>query len=79
MKRLINKLSKAQLLYNKAIRDVELAIIDKVEFDFHIFHQPSDGFVMLAFEDHNAPMSVLFGIIKEKGVLTKDDYMEYSI
>lgn len=79
MNRLLKKLLIAQSKYEGAIGNVESSISDKVEFDFSIFWQPSDGFVMLAFDRYNAPLDNLLRIIQQKGRLTEEDYMSETI
>ena len=79
MDRRLKKLQKEQSKYEGAIGSVEAEISDKVEFDFSIFWQPSDGFVMLAFDRYNAPLWRLLQIIKTKGKLTEEDYMDETI
>ena len=79
VKRLINKLNNAQGKYEGVIGDVEAEIVDKVEFDFSISWQPSDGFVMIAFDSYNAGLSEVLKVIKEKGKLTEDDYKRHTI
>jgi hypothetical protein len=82
MKRLMNKLQNAQSKYDGVIGSVEYEIFYKVEFDFSILHQASDGWVMLAEiegDSKNAGLDDLLEVIKQKGVLTEDDYMKYSI
>jgi len=82
MKRLMNKLRNAQSKYCGAIGSVEAEIADKVEFDFNILYQESDGWVMLAEindDSKNAGLYFLLEIIKQKGVLTEDDYLKHII
>lgn len=79
MNRLLKKLLIAQSKYEGVIGNVEYSISDKVEFDFSIFWQPSDGFVMLAFDRYNAPLDKLLRIIQQKGRLTEEDYMSETI
>ncbi len=74
MKRIINKLINAQSKYNSVIGAVEQEISDKVEFDFSIFWQPSDGFVIVDDGMGNAPISKCLEIINKRGRLTKDDF-----
>ena len=47
MDRILKKLKKAQSKYEGVISSIEQEIADKVEFDFSIFWQPSDGFVII--------------------------------
>ena len=79
MDRRLKELLNAQSKYEGVIGSVAEEISDKVEFDFSIFWQPSDGFVMLAFDRYNAPLSRLLQIIKIKGKLTEEDYMDETI
>lgn len=79
MKRQMNKLWNAQRKYDAEVRDVEKFIADKVEFDFYILYQESDGWVMLALDARNAPMDTVLDVIKQKGVLTKEDYLNCTI
>ena len=79
MDRRLKKLQNAQSKYEGVIGSVEDEISDKVEFDFSIFWQPSDGFVMVAFDRYNAPLWKVLKIIKTKGKLTEEDYMGETI
>lgn len=79
MDRLLKKLRTAQSKYDGVIGSVESELSDRIEFDFSIFWQPSDGFVMLAFDRYNAPLGCLLQIIKAKGKLTEEDYMNETI
>lgn len=75
----MNKLDKGLNAFNKAKGSVEAEIVDKVEFDFSIDFNPADGWIMIAFDDHNAILEPLLRVIKQKGILTEDDFMRYSI
>lgn len=76
----LRKLDKAHAKYEGVIGDLEGKISALVEFDFSIFYQPSDGFVMLHNEDaHNAPLGVCLNIIERKGKLSYEDYMGLRI
>lgn len=78
--KLILNLNKAHGKYLSAIGDVEELISDKVEFDFSILFQDSDGFVMLNPDgSYNAPLDKCLEIIKNKGVLTTEDYLNETI
>lgn len=79
MDRRLKKLLTAQIRYEGVIGSVEQEIADKVGFDFSIFWQPSDGFVMLAFDRYNAPLWRILKIIKDKGFLNEEDYMDVTI
>lgn len=73
MKKILNQLSKAQSNYKAAINKAEAEIEDKIDFDFYIMYQPSDGFVVVS-DDTNAPLADCLLIIKEKGRLSYEDY-----
>lgn len=78
----MNRLNNAQSKYNGVVGSIEAEISDKVEFDFNILYQESDGWVMLAEIDgdsKNATLDHLLAIIKLKGVLTEVDYKKHSI
>lgn len=80
MKKIINKLNKAESVYNGVINSVEVSLADKIDFEFSIIYQSSDGFVILCEEtNHNAPIKPCLEIIEKKGRLSFEDYMEYSI
>ena len=69
----------AQNKYQSAIGSVEAEISDKVEFEFSIFWQPSDGFVMGDNEMGNAPISECIKVINKKGCLTHEDFRSECI
>ena len=49
---------------------------DKIEFDFFVMYQYSDGFVIVHTQDsHNALLRDCLTIIEKKGFLTFDDYI----
>jgi len=74
----IKKLDAALLKYESAISVLKQKIKGVVEFEFSIFYQSSDGFV-LEYNTHNAPLDDCLGIIKAKGKLTFDDYDNLTI
>jgi len=79
MNRQLKKLMNAQSKYDSVIGNVEAELSNKVGFEFSIFWQPSDGFVMLAFDSKNAALTPILDIIKKKGFLNEDDYLKHSI
>jgi hypothetical protein len=79
MNRLIKKLKTAQIKYEESIGFVEKEIADKVEFDFSIIWQPSDGFVMCDDDMGNASINDCIKLINEKGFLTYEDYKSHCI
>ena len=80
MKIKISKLINAKSKYDSELGDVESQLSKFIDFDFSVFYQPSDGFVILAVETcQNAPLSVCIEIINEKGRLTYSDYSGLTI
>jgi hypothetical protein len=78
MKNLIDKLNKTHTAYWSAIDNLESYLSDKIDFEFSIFEQPGDGFV-IQYDSHNAPLDSCLRIIKCKGKLSLDDYMDKRI
>lgn len=77
---LLRKLMIAQRKYDSAIGNVEAILADKIEFDFSIIWQPSDGFVILDVDGHhNAPLARCLDVILLKGKLSLSDYMRETI
>ena len=80
MKNYIKLINNAHDKLQKIINNAEENLKDKIEFDFFIMHQPSDGYVVVHKECmHNAPLSLCLLVIKEKGILSYDDYIKYAI
>lgn len=79
MNRLVKKLKTAQGKYEGVIGSVEKEIADNVKFDFSIFWQPSDGFVMCDNEMGNAPIDECIEVINKKGCLTYEDFRSECI
>lgn len=79
MNRLLKKMITAQNKYDGTICSVERELSDKVEFDFSIFWQPSDGFVFCDNNGNNSSFINCIEIIKEKGCLSFEDFREAGI
>lgn len=80
MKISTKKLIAAKSRYDSEVGALEAKIKDKVGFDFSIFHQPSDGFVILNYEkSSNAPLSMCLSVIERTGFLSSDDHTKNSI
>lgn len=81
MKKALKNLRLAHGKYESAIKKMEGAIFGLVQFEFSIFHQQSDGFVILRDFDmgQNAPLDKCIKVIEEKGILTIDDYENLTI
>lgn len=74
------KLKKTYSDYQSQCRKFQNELSDKIEFDFYVDYQPSDGFVIGHSEEcHNAPVFSCLNIIEKKGVLTYDDYKDVLI
>lgn len=79
MKTLYKKIQVTKSKYDSALQEMERYLSDKCDFDdYSIFYQSSDGFV-LEWNANNAPLSNCLLIIKEKGILTLEDYMDERI
>jgi len=73
-------LHKAHGKYQSAIGDLENKLSDYIDFDFSIFYQPSDGFVIVKIDTaHNARLDSCISEIESKGKLTVYDYLNLSI
>jgi hypothetical protein len=73
LKRTMNKIHKAKNRYDGAITELEETIKPFANFDFTIFYQPSDGFVILPDDtDDNMPVSFAIEAINRDGKLTYD-------
>ena len=77
--RILKSLNRAQNEYEKAISAAESSISSKVEFEFSIFWQKADGFVIANNDMGNAPLDDCLNIIKKKGLLSLEDYNDIRI
>lgn len=74
------KLLTARSKYENEIQNLERELSDFIDFDFSIFHQASDGLVILRADTiENTPLDVCISIINEKGMLSYEDYKKNSI
>ena len=73
-------LNKAESKYRNAVGEIEKQLIGKIKFEFSIQYQPSDGFCILDI-NHNflAPIDDCLSIIKDKGILTYEDFKQWCI
>lgn len=71
--------SKGWLKFQDSCDWVHKKIKRKVEFDFYIGYQPSDGPVMEADPRYVAPLDACLAIIEEKGTLSWVDYLSVRI
>ena len=74
MKKELKALEAAYHKYQTAIGVMEAKIADKVEFEFSIFWQPGDGFVIADDEMGNGMFDKCLEIIEQKGRLSYEDY-----
>jgi hypothetical protein len=76
----MTNLIKAHNKYKSEIENLKNKIQEFVDFEFDIFYQPSDGFILLHVENaHNARLDNCIMIIIEKGSLNYDDYLNECI
>jgi len=84
MKDVIKKLESSRENHLDVIDRVERFLKKKVDFDFYIFYQDGDEFVMGYYDSDdefskNASLDRVLQVIEHKGILTLDDYMKLSI
>ena len=84
MKKIIKALERSRENHLNAIGKAESLLKEKVDFDFYIFYQEGDGFVMGYYDSDdefskNASLDRVLQVIEHKGILTLDDYMKLSI
>jgi len=81
--KIVNKFNKLIDNHLKYINEIELlgeSLQPFIPFDFTIFHQPSDGFVILNVETmQNSLLKSCIDSIMENGKLTIEEYNSYSI
>lgn len=77
----IKRLQKAKCQYDSVIGAIEQKINDKVNFDFFIEHQPSDGFTLVSnsFDAGVAPLDLCLDIIKRNGFLNIENFNKIKI
>ena len=72
------KLEKAHAKYEMERQSMAAMMMEYSDLDLGVEYQPSDGFV-LEFDSHNTPLDTCIDIIKEKGLLSEEDYFENRI
>ena len=77
----INRVHAAKLKLDKAIEDLEESLKDKIDFDFFIQHQPSDGYCLATNEDTNGLMrlATMHYLIEKNGKITLKDFKQNSL
>lgn len=74
------KLIEAHQKYLAAIGRMERELEGKVEFQYFVIHQQSDGFVLVHSEyNMNARLKDCLEIIQRKGTLSYEDYEAVAI
>lgn len=80
MKNYHKKLMKAQDNLMCLIKQTESELANKIEFsDYSIFYQHSDVVFVIQYNLHNAPLDCCIDIIKDKGKLSLEDYLDACI
>lgn len=81
MQRQFNALQKAQLKLEAAIEAMEDILREKIEFDFSVQFQPSDGFTILEIDNsrNTASLKSCMNIIRKKGKLSVEDFLEITV
>ena len=75
----LRALEKLQNEFQAQVESLAASISDKVEFEFTIFYQPGDGFVIEDDKMGDSPLDGCLEIIGEKGVLTHEDFESIGI
>ena len=75
----LKKLKIAQVKYEQAIDDARNKISDKVDFNFSVQWQPSDGWTIVDDNSNVAPMEYVLNVIKSKGRLSYNDFLDGTI
>jgi len=78
--RMMKKLESYKSKYDSVIGEVESSLSDKILFDFSVFYQPSDGFVVLNYDTSaNAPLNSCLDWIRSNGELSESDHEGLSL
>ena len=75
----LKKLNLAQAKYEKAMGEARNSIADKVDFNFSVQWQPSDGWTIVDDNSNVAPMEYVLSVIKRKGRLSYEDFKDGAI
>lgn len=75
----LKKLNIAQANYEKAMDEAKNKLIDKIDFNFSIQWQPSDGWTIVDDNSDVAPICHVLSVIKRKGRLCYDDFRDGTI
>lgn len=79
IKKALKEMEAAFLNYNNALNYLAALLVTKVDFEFTIQDQPADGFVIVDRDTNNAPLDICLEIIRKKGKLSVEDYLDNRI
>jgi hypothetical protein len=77
----LSKLVKARRSYESAVEEMASSLSGKIQFEYGIEHQLSDGFVLLDVESgmHVSPLADCISVIYTKGALSSVDHRRLCI
>ena len=74
------ELSESHDIFVSKTKELEQSLLKKIEFEFFIVYQYSDGFVIVKTDSaENAPLNKCVSIINKKGILSYSDYKDITI
>lgn len=79
LKKLYSNICKNQLNLESSIGKLESELQKYVTFDFSIFYQYSDGFVIVDDDANNAALGACLGWIETHGTLTHASYLKLTL
>lgn len=80
MKSILDRLKDAQSTYQAHVHVAETLLEPKIQFGFSLQWQPSDGWTVVHEKNvHVVPIEYALDVIKKKGVLSMDDFLDGTI
>lgn len=77
---LFKSIENAHSKYRAKLGEMEQALTAVSDInEISVFYQESDGFVVADDEINNAPLDACLRVIKEKGFLSHEDYLNLTI
>ena len=76
---LLRTLQVAQSKYNATVGKIEQRLKDKIDFDFSVQWQPSDGWTIVSESSDVAPFEYCMKVIESKGVLSEAEFKKGCI
>lgn len=75
------KVCRAKQKHDDAVGELERYLADKIEFDFAVDYQPSDGHMILDLENamRIAPAAECLSVIYRKGSLSREEHEKLCI